>query len=602
MSFCNLPTELHLKIAEYLTNSDLLACIRLNKYNFATFSPVLWHSVIVFDFDSLAQQEDHLSQQPSPQPLSASASSHLCIHGRHYHGQYHHINEEAPVSHSESTIDIKSEMNEGCLDFGTILPRYSQHIFQLTLFSIKSLHDLGSACTNLTTLRFGFLLDFATTETQSLLALCSPSTLQKFRKGRGATVVTISQILQQNPWLQSVGLKLPPSDDATMVLETLKGLRFLGELDIDWTRSRWQNELEQMENAHQEQGSGQSVDLGTVGPQRHHRRSFHCVQHIYSILDGCHCLKKLRIAGNANENEDEHQMLQIHPKNYRTHTLLQVLDLSRGGSFFQTNLTWKAIGLCPALHALKLPQELSKSDVKALVETLPGYCPWIENLTFSSDLPAGDGPDHGNIGDIMDAMNCLRNVTFRQATIVGRRPILELLHRHVNSIESMEIKRMYDIGHQETDIPALLAHLPQLKWFISDTPLSIHKIIEYYQQSSQHQDQSTPSSGNDNITAFSSSPFSNTSGLRVLDICVTRLRQEEELSIADQDTFTTWICSSFKDLEVLMIRHWDPTQYEYAPYTSDVALDITRMQRSLRQMKSLRTVQIFGRVLNADTF
>ncbi|KAG0250121.1 hypothetical protein BG011_008649 [Mortierella polycephala] len=591
MSFSNLPTELHLKIAEYLTSNDLLVCIRLSKYNFATFCPVLWHSVIAFDFDGLVHREDHLSQQPSPLPLSALASSHPC----------HHNDGEEPDSQSESTIELKSEMNQECLDFGTILPRYSQHIFQLTLFSVKSLHDLGPACTNLTTLRFGFLLDFATPETQSLHALCSPSTLQKFRNDRGTTVVTISQILQQNPWLQSVGLKLPPSDDATMVLETLKGLRFLEELDIDWTRSRWQNELEQTEDAHQEQESGQSMGMDAAGSQRRPRRSFHCPQHIYNILDGCHCLRKLRIAGNANENENEHQMLQIHPEDYRTHTLLQALDLSRGGSFFQTNLIWKAIGLSPALHTLELPQELSKSDVRALVEIIQDHCPWIESLAFSSDLPAGEGPDHGDIGDIIDAVNCLRHVVLRQATIVDRRSILELLHAHANSIESLEIKRMYDIGHQETDVPALLVHLPRLKRFVSDTPLSLHKIIEYYQQPSQQQDQPTLSSGNDNITALSSSSFSNTTNLRVLDICVARLRQEEELSIADQDAFTAWICSSFKDLETLVIRHWDPTQYEYAPHTSDVALDIPRIQGSLRQMKFLRTAQIFGQVLDVDT-
>ncbi|KAF9280501.1 hypothetical protein BGZ68_007195 [Mortierella alpina] len=375
-----------------------------------------------------------------------------------------------------------------------------------------------SAFTNLTSLRLGVL---STSDGW-------PDTTVDTRFEENY-ILAISSVLGRNRCLKSVSLKLCRTFDPTPIINALVSLPFLNNVDMDWRPTP--EELSQL-------FSDPALD------------SLLHAEHLVQILDG-------------------------------PHPTLRELDISRCGSFHSGDHIWMLLGRCPHLHSAVLPGELSKQDVARLRGILSKLCPLIGHLTFTDSLPGGDGPDHGNIGEVIAAVPDLKHLIMRQATILQQFSVVDMLLKlQTSRLESIELVRLYEIGMQEADVPMILACLPQLRRFLSDTPLSVYRAIEVYQARKRE-----------------SSPASWTADLRVLDIRLNRSREEDEnLSPEDQAEFMSWISFSFKNLESLTIRHWDTVRYKVAPISREVRFDIAQALASLSTMQSLKHLEIFSEV------
>ncbi|KAG0206890.1 hypothetical protein BGX28_001759 [Mortierella sp. GBA30] len=374
-----------------------------------------------------------------------------------------------------------------------------------------------------------------------------------------SSIQKILTTLTWNQCLRSVRLKLPYKSDPEPIILALTKLCFLDEIDIDWKPT--QDDLEQL-------APDQVL------------KSRLCAEHLFRILDNCCYLLRLRLAGCLSLNSGVSAPIG------RSHLLLRELNISRCGSFHRDQSVWKTLSLCPVVVSVALPGELSKDDVKHLRNIISEHCPLIESLSFIDDLPGADGPEHGDIGEIIAVVQKLKHLIIRQATIPQRLSLVDMLQPHASQLESIELVRLYEVGLQESDVPLLLARLPRLRRFVSDTPLSLTRILDVYRAvKGEH---STSPSESD----------AGTEELRALDIRVTRLRDEDEqLGRGNQDEFMDWISSSFRNLESLVIRQWDPSRYMFAPVSREVRLDIPRAQSSLRSMLHLKHLEIFDKVL-----
>ncbi|KAF9935972.1 hypothetical protein BGZ67_002833 [Mortierella alpina] len=265
--------------------------------------------------------------------------------------------------------------------------------------------------------------------------------------------------------------------------------------------------------------------------------------------------------------------------------MLRELDISRCGSFHSDDQVWMMLGRCPNLVSALLPGELSERDVNRLRDIISAYCPLIGHLAFTDSLPGGDGPDHGNLGEVIAAVPDLKHLIIRQATIPQRLSVVDiLLQPQTSQLESLELVRLYEVGMQEADVPMILACLPRLKKFISDTPLSVSKAIDVYHACKRQ-----------------SSPVSWAADLKVLDIRLNRSFDEEaRLSPEDQAEFMSWISFSFKKLESLTIRHWDAMRYKFAPVSREVRFDTAQALATLSAMQSLVYLEIFNERLHAQ--
>ncbi|KAF9964976.1 hypothetical protein BGZ70_005640 [Mortierella alpina] len=412
------------------------------------------------------------------------------------------------------------KLAENPFDIKHTLQKYCHHVRSLAVDSLESFHTHSPAFTNLTSLRLG------------ILYTCEgwPTTLDAGFKEN--YVFGISSALKQNRHLKSVSLKLSRKFDPTPLIKALVSLPFLDNVDLDWRPTA--EEVSQL-------SSDPALD------------SMLHAQHLVQILDSCRQLCRLRLA-----------------------------DISRCGSFHSDEHVWLLLGRCPNLVSASLPGELSKSDVDHIRDILSEHCPFIGHLAFTDSLPSGDGPDHGNLGEVIAAVPGLKHLTIRQATIPQRLSIVDmLLQPQTSQLESLELARLYEIGMQGADVPMILACLPRLKRFISDTPLSVSKAIEVYHACKRQ-----------------SSPASWSADLKVLDIRLHRSLQEEvNLSPEDQAEFMSWISCSFKKLESLTIRHWDTVGYKFAPMSREVRLDIPEAQASLSTMQFLNHLEIFDSVL-----
>ncbi|KAF9959998.1 hypothetical protein BGZ72_008197 [Mortierella alpina] len=434
---------------------------------------------------------------------------------------------------------------ENYFDIQHTLQKYGHYIRSLAVESLASFHTHRLAFTNLTSLRLGVLHTY---EGRPKTAL-DTGFEENYIHG-------ISSVLEQNRCLKSVSLKLSRKSDPTPVIEALVSLPFLDNIDMDWKPTS--EELSQL-------STDPALD------------SLLHAEHLVQILDGCQQLCRLRLAGCINPN-----VKNIALPAYRPHPTLRELDISRCGSFHGDDIVWMILGRCPNLFSAVLPGELSKQDVDCLRDILSEHCPLIGHLTLTDSLPSGDGPDHGNIGEVIAAVPGLKHLTIRQATIPQRLTMLDmLLHPpQASQLESIELIRLYEIGMQEADVPRILACLPRLKRFVSDTPLSVSKTIEVYRAYKSQ-----------------SSPVSWAADLKVLDIRLNRsIGEDENLSPEDQAEFMSWI-SSFKKLESLTIRHWDTMRYKFAPVSREVRLDIPQALASLRSMQALKHLEIFNEVL-----
>ncbi|KAG0203136.1 hypothetical protein BGX28_004506, partial [Mortierella sp. GBA30] len=432
------------------------------------------------------------------------------------------------------------ENKEHQLEIKQILQKYSHHIRSLAVYSIASFQDLGPICTNLTSLRLGMPGEYETSPTRQLLDGFEESSIQK-----------ISNTLMWNKCLRSVRLKLSYKSDPEPIILALTKLRFLDEIDIDWKPT--QDDFDQLAG---EQGL----------------KSRLCAEHLFRILEGCRHLLRLRLAGCLNLNSGVSVPIG------KSHPLLRELNISRCGSFHRDHSIWKMLSLCPTVVSVALPGELSKDDVEHLRNIVLEHCPLIESLSFIDDLPGADGPEHGDIGEIIAAVQKLKHLIIRHATIPQSLSLVDMLQPHASQLESIELVRLYEVGLQASDVPLLLASLPRLKRFVSDTPLSLRRIFDVY-RATKVEPSTSPSES-----------------LRTLNIRVTRLREEDEqLGHGDQDEFMGWISSSFRNLESLVIRQWDPTRYMFAPVSREVGLDIARAQSSLRSMLRLKHLEIFDK-------
>ncbi|KAG9324325.1 hypothetical protein KVV02_006571 [Mortierella alpina] len=407
------------------------------------------------------------------------------------------------------------------------------------------LNEMWPAFTNLTSLRLGIL---CTTEGWPKTTLDTG-----FEENY---IFGISAALEQNRHLKSVSLKLSRKFSPAPIIKALISLPFLGNVDLDWRPTP--EELSQF-------SSDPALD------------SVLHAEHPVQILDGCRQLYTLRLAGFFRSSADNTALPA-----YRPHPMLRELDISRCGSFHSDDQVWMMLGRCPNLVSALLPGELSERDVNRLRDIISAYCPRIGHLAFTDSLPGGDGPDHGNIGEVIAAVPDLKHLTIRQATIPQRLSVVDiLLQPQTSQLESLELVRLYEVGMQEADVPMILACLPRLKKFISDTPLSVSKAIDVYHACKRQ-----------------SSPVSWAADLKVLDIRLNRSFEEEaSLSPEDQAEFMSWISFSFKKLESLTIRHWDTMRYKFAPVSREVRFDTVQALATLSAMQSLEYLEIFNEVL-----
>ncbi|KAF9572398.1 hypothetical protein EC968_009972 [Mortierella alpina] len=464
--------------------------------------------------------------------VSVQALEHLCRSNGH--GSCQKSFSEQPDNLSEKQQDIKHT-----------LQKYSHYIRSLSIDSLASFHIHSPALTNLTSLRLG--------------VFCTPEDWPETTLEAGFEedyIFGISSMLDQNRCLESVSLKLSRKFNPTPIIKALVNLPFLNNVDIDWTPTP--EELSQL-------SSSPALD------------SLLHVEHLPQILDGCRQLYQLRLAGCFGPNANDAAM-----PTYRPHPMLRELDISRCGSFHSDDHVWMLLGRCPNIASVSLPGELSKQDVNRLRDIISVHCPLITHLEFKDSLPGGDGPDHGDLGEVIAVVPDLKHLTISQATIPQRLSIVDILLRPQTShLESIELVRLYEVGMQEADVPMILACLPRLKRFISDTPLSVSRVIEVFQACKRH-----------------SSPLSWSADLKVLNIRLNRSFEEDvNLSPEDQAEFMSWISFSFKKLESLTLRHWDALRYKFAPVSREVRFDIPQAMTSLSAMPSLKHLEIFNEIL-----
>ncbi|CAO3566669.1 unnamed protein product [Mortierella alpina] len=465
--------------------------------------------------------------------VSVQALNHLC------RPNDHGLRKEPYFEQADNLAEHQCDINR-------TLQKYCHSIRSLAVDSLESFHTHSAVFTNLTSLRLGVLYACEGWSTTTLDA--------GFKENY---VWGLSSVLKQNRYLKSVSLKLSRKFDPTPIIRALVSLPFLNNVDLDWRPTA--EEISQL-------SSDPALD------------SMLHAQHLVQILDGCRQLCSLRLAGCFSPKVDNTALPA-----YRTNSMLRELDISRCGSFHSDEHVWMLLGRCPNLFSASLPGELSKRDVDHLREILSEHCPLIGHLAFTDSLPGGDGPDHGNIGELIAAVPGLKHLTISQATIPQRLSIIDmLLHPpQTSQLESIELARLYEVGMQEADVPMILACLPRLKRFIADTPLSVSKAIDVYHACKRQ-----------------SSPVTWSADLKVLDIRLHRsLEEEANLSPEDQAEFMSWISSSFKKLESLTIRHWDTLGYKFAPVSREVRFDIPQAQASLSAMQFLKHLEIFDNVL-----